>query len=394
LGGAPDLVDESVERLDRRAFAPVLDALGQQGSVGLLPTPALICDVAALDANIGRLQTLIDAAGLSLRPHAKSHKNRYIAHRQLLAGAVGICCAKVAEAEAMFETRAWRGDVEVLVTSPVASPAVADRVAELARTARVIAAVDDLGALEDLAGALSRSGASIGVVCDVDVGLARTGVTSADGALQIAARSSELAPLRFLGLQGYAGHAQHVAPRSERARAVSDAAGVLAATREALEHAGYACSIVTGGGTGSWMVDAADGVLSEIQAGSYVFMDREYRDALAGDPEDCFAQSLFVLTTVISANQRDFVTVDAGLKAMATDAGPAAVADGAGTYAFFGDEQGLVTRSDESVLARGTRLRLVPPHCDPTVNLYDHLWLVDGDRVVGLSGVVARGRSY
>jgi D-serine deaminase-like pyridoxal phosphate-dependent protein len=393
VGDSDELVDDSVGLLDRRAFGAVLDALGEAGSLELLPTPALICELAVLDENISRLQSLMNAAGLALRPHAKSHKSAFVARRQLDAGAVGICCAKVSEAEALVGPLSGHSRPEILLTSPVATPAMSERVAALARDALVVAAVDDAEALATLADAASRADATIGVVCDVDVGLGRTGVATASDAVEIATEAARRDTLRFVGLQGYAGHAQHASPRDARGRAAAESAARLDDARVAVEGAGLAPDLLTGGGTGTWMMDQADGVITEIQAGSYVFMDREYRDAIGGDPEDCFGQSLFVLATVISANQKDFVTVDAGLKSMATDAGPPVLGDMAGTYAFFGDEQGLVTRGDVE-LRRGSRLRLVPPHCDPTVNLYDHMWLVNGDRVLGVAAVTARGRSY
>jgi D-serine deaminase-like pyridoxal phosphate-dependent protein len=336
----------------------------------------------------------MDAAGLLLRPHTKSHKSAFVATRQLDAGATGICCAKPSEAEALVTALLDERRLDVLLTSPIATTATAGRVARLALDAEVTVAVDDVEALTSLSEAATSVGSTVAVVGDVDVGLGRTGVVDASSAARIAARANELPSLRFAGLQGYAGHVQHVAPRASRGAANSAATAKLGAARDEVQAAGLTIDVLTGGGTGSWILDEADGVISEIQAGSYVFMDREYRDALDGDPEDCFAQSLYVLTTVISANQRDFVTVDAGLKSMATDAGPAVVRGGGGTYAFFGDEQGLVTRSEDVALARGSRLMLVPPHCDPTVNLYDHMWLVEGDRVLGVCGVVARGRSY
>ena len=141
-------------------------------------------------------------------------------------------------------------------------------------------------------------------------------------------------------------------------------------------------------------LDVEIGLLNELQPGSYVFMDREYRDALGEDPEGRFAQSLTLLTSVISVNHEDYVTVDAGLKSMATDAGLPTVLghEPKATYQFFGDEQGMVTYPGHS-LRRGERLELVPPHCDPTVDRYDVVWLVHDDVVVDVIDITARGRS-
>jgi D-serine deaminase-like pyridoxal phosphate-dependent protein len=162
-----------------------------------------------------------------------------------------------------------------------------------------------------------------------------------------------------------------------------------------LESNGFGVPLRTGGGTGTAAIDIELGVLNELQPGSYVFMDREYRDALERDPEGRFDQSLTIVTTVISANQCEFVTVDAGLKSMATDAGSPLVVghEGESTFAFFGDEQGLVTNGPDHAFGRGDRLELVPPHCDPTVDRYDFMWLVRGDVVLGVADVDARGCS-
>ena len=154
------------------------------------------------------------------------------------------------------------------------------------------------------------------------------------------------------------------------------------------------CRFAAGGGTGTLGLDLEIGVLNELQPGSYVFMDREYRDALGEDPEGRFAQSLTLVTTVISANHDGYVSVDAGLKAMATDAGaPSVLGHESATYQFFGDEQGMVTHPPDHQFRRGERLELVPPHCDPTVDRYDVIWLVHDDVIVDVIDVSARGRS-
>ena len=268
------------------------------------------------------------------------------------------------------------------------------RLAALARRCELAVSVDHVDGVAELAAATS-GGAPVTVLCDVDVGLGRTGVVGPRAALAVAAAAERAPSLTFGGVQGYAGHAQHISGRDARRREVAAAAERLAIVVDALEAAGHEVRVRTGGGTGTALLDIEAGLLDELQVGSYVFMDREYADALGSDPEAAFAQSLTLATTVVSANQHGFVTVDAGLKSMATDAGPAGVPDHPGaTYAFFGDEQGLVTTTADFTPTRGDRLRLVPPHCDPTVDRYDRLWLTRGDAVVGVAPVTARGRSY
>ena len=388
--------DQTTAHGDDPAFAPVLAQLGRPGSVDLVPTPALLCDLDLLEENIQAMQRAADAAGVALRPHTKSHKSAAIARMQLDAGAAGLCVAKLSEAEALVPALGIDGapPLSVLVTSPLGAAGPARRAAALARRCHLALVVDHVDGVTELAAAVA-GGAPVSVLCDVDVGLGRTGVTGPGDALEIADLVASAPSLRFSGVQGYAGHAQHVAGRDLRRRAADAAADRLAVVIDALGSAGHDVAIRTGGGTGTGLLDIERGVLNELQVGSYVFMDREYRDALASDPEAAFAQSLTLATSVISTNQSGFVTVDAGLKAMATDAGvPTVVDHRLCRYAFFGDEQGLVTVADGWRPRRGERLRLVPPHCDPTVDRHDWIWLTRADVVVDRVPVTARGRSY
>jgi D-serine deaminase-like pyridoxal phosphate-dependent protein len=380
----------------QRDQGTVFDRPGEPRTRGSIPTPALICDLGLLLENIRRMSQLTRSAGVALRPHVKSHKSAYIARHQLDSGAVGLSFAKLAEAEVVVERLAEdEVPVSVLLTSPIVGSASAERAAHLARRCELIVVVDHVDGVNELDLALATSDAGISVVCDVDVGLGRTGVTGPESALEVVERIERSPRLHFAGVQGYGGHLQHLAGRDQRREATIESNSRLASVIDVLEAAGHPVTLRTGGGTGTSGIDLELGILNELQAGSYVFMDREYRDALGADEEGRFAQSLTIATTVISANQSGFVTVDAGLKSMATDAGPPAVLgrEDAVSYHFFGDEHGLVTNPTNGRFIRGDRLELVPPHCDPTVDRYDDLWLVDGDVVVGVVEVTARGCS-
>lgn len=382
--------------VDDHAGADRVEACGEPGSRDLVPTPGLVCDLELLHENVTAMARSMAADGLRLRPHAKSHKSAFVAALQLEYGAVGIACAKVAEAEALVDRLGARADgapLDVLITSPLGGPRPAARVADLAGRCDLAAVVDRVGAVDELAEATRRAGSSLTIFCDVDVGLGRTGVAGPEGALVIVRALTRHAHLRFGGLQGYAGHIQHTSSRPERRDGARLAGERLAAVGEALRAEGHVVPVRSGGGTGTAAMEAELGALDEIQAGSYVFMDREYRDALSGDPEGRFAQSLTIATTVISANQPGFVTVDAGLKAMATDAGPPTVVGRDSEYAFFGDEHGMVTDGSAGRLRPGDRVSLVPPHCDPTVDRYDRIWLVEDDVLFGWTPVDARGCS-
>jgi len=363
-----------------------------------IPTPALVCDLDRLTTNIARMSALANAAGVALRPHVKSHKSAFIAQRQLEGGASGLACAKISEAEvlvARLGLNGYRAPVSVLITSPVVGPAAAGRIASLAARCDLAVVVDHPAGVDELAIAATEAGVLVSVLCDVDVGLGRTGVLGPKEALAVVGRIAGSASLSFGGVQGYGGHLQHIEGRDARAAATRLSAQRLRTVVDALESAGHTVSLRTGGGTGTHEIDLEIGLLNELQPGSYVFMDREYRDALRSDPEGHFEQSLTIVTTVISTNQRGFVTVDAGLKAMATDAGSPLVVghEDSTSYEFFGDEHGLVTNDPNGTFARGERLELVPPHCDPTVDRYDRMWLVRGDDVVDLIDIDARGCS-
>ncbi|MGZ3377995.1 MAG: alanine racemase [Phenylobacterium sp.] len=367
-----------------------LDLIGQPGSREQIPTPAAVLDLDAFERNVAKMADRAKAAGLALRPHAKSHKCSAVAHRQIEAGAVGICCAKLAEAEAM----AAAGIGAILVTSPVAGAAQAARAATLARQVadfRIV--VDHPDGAAELAAA---SEGPIQVLIDVDPGMGRSGVHDADQALEVFRAVAAQPNLTLLGVQCYGGHWQHIEGANARAAAVADGMAYLSGVIAALRKAGAKIGVVTGGGTGSFAADAAQGVLTEVQPGSYAFMDRDYRDALKADPGGAFEQALTIAATVISANHPQWVTVDAGLKAFATD-GPLPVAlspkfaDAA--YRFFGDEHGRLMRPDGEVVMRGERVDFVPPHIDPTLDRYDVIHFVRGDVLVEVAPVEARGAS-
>ncbi len=392
---AADVSDGS---LDLRGYDTVLEQLGEPGSRGLIATPALVCDFALLLENIARMADVTRSAGVALRPHVKSHKSAFIARRQLEAGAAGLSCAKLAEAEVIVECLRDDGygrPFSVLLTSPLVGRAAAHRAANLAARCDLIAVVDHPDGVDELAAAVEAAGTELSLLCDVDVGLGRTGVTGATEAIALVERIDRCDRLHFKGVQGYGGQLQHIVGRESRRTATVESARKLRVVVDAIEALGFPVHLRTGGGTGTAVIDMDIGLLNELQAGSYVFMDREYRDALGSDPEGRFAQSLTIATTVISANQEGFVTVDAGLKAMATDAGAPLVVghESDVEYHFFGDEHGLVTNDATNPFQRGDRLELVPPHCDPTVDRYDAIWLVANDVVVGVMDVAARGCS-
>ncbi|MEQ9144042.1 MAG: DSD1 family PLP-dependent enzyme [Parvibaculaceae bacterium] len=371
--------------------------VGTPGSRARMATPALVIDLPAFEANLSKMAAHCAASGLTLRPHAKTHKCAEIARRQIAAGAVGICCAKLGEAEALGA----EGIGSILLTSPVVTPFAIERLMALnAALDDLIVAVDNPENAATLSEAGEQAGKPLQVVMDLDIGLHRTGIRPGDDALALARQIEESPYLRFKGLQAYGGHLMHIEGFAERREKSLAAMAELAAMRDRLAADGIACEILTGGGTGTFDIDPEAQVLTELQGGSYIFMDKQYNDVGGRDGTslaDAFQTSLFVQMSVVSNNTPKLATTDAGFKSFSTDADPPVLADGApedASFFFFGDEQGgVLLSSANEKLALGTVLTAVTPHCDPTVNLYDAYHVVEGDRLVAIWPIEARGKS-
>jgi 3-hydroxy-D-aspartate aldolase len=368
--------------------------IGQQGSRASLNTPVLVVDLDILQANIARMAAFARASGLALRPHAKTHKSNHISRLQVEAGAAGICCAKIGEAEAI----ANGGGVDsILITSPVVTPQAIERLIRLnAKLGDLRVVVDHPDNAAALAHAAAGAGKALKVLVDVDPGLRRTGVSSPEAAVALAHAIKEAPSLGYIGVQFYCGREQHVPSFEERLEKITRRFDYLKTVLASLAKAGAPAAVVTGGGTGTHVIDAEVGVLTELQAGSYVFMDRQYLDCdISGPGAEPFATSLFIDCSVISANTEGMATVDAGFKAMATDGGLPAIHSGAppdSSFLFMGDEHGAI-KTETGAFKLGDRIVLTAPHCDPTVNLYDAYHVVQGNTLVAIWPVSARGRS-
>jgi 3-hydroxy-D-aspartate aldolase len=367
--------------------------IGRQGSRADLNTPVLVLDVGALDRNIAAMAALVAGHGVALRPHAKTHKSVDIARRQIAAGAVGVCCAKIGEAEVLADG----GVTGILITSPVAAPAAIDRLAALAATAQgLMAVVDHPGVAGRIDAALAAAGTRLDVIIDIDPGIARTGVASAEAAVALARTIAASPNLEYRGAQFYCGSQQHIESYADRRAAIVERTAYLQEVIAALSAAGFAPGIVTGSGTGTHRIDLDLGVFTELQAGSYVFMDKQYLDCeIADGGEAPFEVSLSVDARVVSANHGGLVTIDSGYKSLSTDGGVAVVQRGAPETAFFafmGDEHAaLIAPGIGTGLQPGDPVSLTVPHCDPTVNLYDSYHVVAGDTLVDIWPVSARG---
>jgi D-serine deaminase-like pyridoxal phosphate-dependent protein len=366
--------------------------INQQGGRRSLNTPVLVIDLDAFEQNVATMAAFAKASGVRLRPHAKTHKCAEIARRQVAAGAVGVCCAKLGEAEEM----AAGGIGGILITSPVVSEPAIKRLAALnGRIGGLQVVVDNPDNARALAAAMG-AGKPLDVLIDVDPGIRRTGVASAEAAVDLAKVIAGLPQLNLVGVQYYCGRQQHIESYAERRTEIVDRTDYLRGVIGALAGAGFAPGIVTGGGTGTHRIDVELGLLNELQTGSYVFMDRQYNECdISGEGTPGFATSLLIDARVVSANTPGLGTIDAGFKAMATDGGPPTVLAGApagAPYHFMGDEHGLVLFGDTSPPV-GSIVTLAVPHCDPTVNLYDFFHVVRGDTLVDLWPIEGRGRS-
>ena len=364
------------------------DLIGVPGGRARLATPALVIDLDALERNLATMTAHAARCGIALRPHAKTHKSAEIARRQIAAGALGVCCAKLGEAEALADA----GIGSLLITSPVVTERGMARLTALnARVPELMAVCDNAGAAARLAAAATASGKPLKLLIDIDPGLGRTGIAPSD-AEPLVRQVAQADGLVYAGLQCYAGQVQHIESASDRRDASLSALKELSALCDRLAAAELKPAIVSGGGTGTFDIDPGAGVLTELQVGSYVFMDRQYNEVWSRPP---FETSLYVQTTVISANRAGLATTDAGFKAFATDAGAPVIASGApegAAYFYFGDEQGGVIYAGEP-LAIGQTITCAVPHCDPTVNLYDCFHVVRGETLVEIWPIEGRGRS-
>ncbi len=345
-------------------------------AVGAIDTPALVIDLDAMERNLATMAAFARQHQVRLRPHAKMHKSATLARLQMAAGAVGVCVQKTAEAEAL----AAHGVSNIYISNQVIAPAKLKRVVALAQqlaalNGQLAIAVDSLEGITRLAAAAHGLSVHLHVLVEIDVGQARCGVHPGPAAVALVQTIARHPQLQFAGLQAYHGRAQHFRTLAERRTAIEQVVSDVRRTVAALQAAGHAVPLVTGAGSGTFLLEAASGVYGELQAGSYLFMDRDYASNEPDPAQPQFEHALFVKSQVISACASHAV-VDAGHKSHAIDSGLPAVHGRALDYANGGDEHGIVR--GKPLPALGETVWLIPGHCDPTVNLHDHLIGVRG----------------
>lgn len=361
-----------------------------------LDTPCLTIDIDVLEQNLAKMQATARTAGKNLRPHAKTHKCSILAKKQIQAGAIGACTAKVSEAEVLTDA----GVQGILITGPLVTvPKIGRLLAILQKDPTVMVVVDHPDNVRRLDEALQAQNLPLGVLLDLDVGLGRTGV-SPEAAPELAGHILRSKKLQLRGIQAYAGQVQHIAKFEERKRASHEYLQRAADLFGKLKETAATCTIFSGAGTGTFDIDIEIAELTELQVGSYAVMDAEYLNV--GSKSDpgrfaAFPPALTLLTSVVSVNQDHFVTVDAGLKTLYKHGGiPWVVSQGYSGLKFdwFGDEYGkLVRDSDDNLPELGSVLELVTSHCDPTINQFDCFYITRGDKVIDTWPIDLRGKS-
>ena len=357
-------------------------------------TPALLLDLDAFEFNIQLMAGFAKKFGINHRPHAKTHKSPVVAQKQIAAGAVGQCCQKVAEAEILVAG----GVSDVLVSNQIVGRRKLDRLAGLARNANISVCVDDQDNINQINAAAKRFNATIDVLVEIDIGAGRCGVVPGKAAVELAQIIAKNSNLTFGGLQAYQGRAQHIRGFGERKIAIEKAGKLVQETIHLLSEAGLECRLVTGAGTGTFQFEADSGIWNELQAGSYCFMDADYGLNLneTGEFINTFRNSLFIWSTIMSHPTKDRAVVDAGHKATSIESGLPLVADLKDVkYVSASDEHGsLVLGRDSIDLKIGQKIRLIPGHCDPTVNLHDWYIGIRNGMVEAIWPVEARGAAF
>ena len=361
-----------------------------------IQTPCLVLDLDALERNITRMGEWAKGHGVRHRVHGKMHKSVDVALLQeRLGGACGVCCQKVSEAEVF----ARGGVLDVLVSNQVRDPAKIDRLARIPRLgARAICCVDDLENVAELSAAAVKHGTQIECLVEIDCGAGRCGVTETS-AVTVIAKAIDAAPgLKFSGIQAYQGAMQHLENYEDRKAKIDVAVELVRDAVDTLAAEGLECTIVGGGGTGSYYFEGTSGVYNELQCGSYAFMDADYGRILDQDgnriDQGEWENALFILTSVMSRAKADRAICDAGLKAQSVDSGlPVIFGRDDVEYVKCSDEHGVIA-DPQGALRVNEKLRLVPGHCDPTCNVHDWYVGVRGGKVETVWPVSARGKAY
>ena len=352
-----------------------------------IDTPALLIDLDVFEANIRTMADFFKTVNAELRPHAKTHKTPIIAHKQLEAGAIGITCAKLGEAEAMVHA----GIRDVLIANQVVGSQKIARLINLAKNSEIMVAVDDADNVDQLSAAAEAKGVTLRVLIEVSTGMGRCGAMPGEPTLTLAQHILKSKGLKFEGLMGYEGHTVARPDLIERKIETGKAVELLIDTKHFLEDNGIAVGIMSGGGTGTHAITGSYPEMTEIQAGSYVFMDSTYHNVEGvGERFPC---SLTLLTTVVSRPEPTRVIVDSGMKVLTKEFGiPQPLAEGL-EMRGLSEEHGTMDAEPSVDLKPGDKVEILPSHCCTTVNLHDRYYGVRNSIVESVWEIAARGKS-
>lgn len=350
-----------------------------------LDTPALLIDLDIMESNIAKMAAYFRSVDAELRPHSKTHKTPIIAHKQIEAGAIGITCAKLGEAEVLVAA----GIKDILIANEIVPPQKIVRLANLAKHADMMVAVDNPENIEDLSEAVQANGANLRVLVEVDTGMKRCGVSPGEPALMLAQKVIQAKNLTFAGIMGYEGHTVATPDFEERKYETEKSLNLLIDTKELIEQNGIEIGIVSGGGTGTYNITGKFPGMTEVQAGSYVLMDSFYSNVL--DDFDC---ALTVLSTIISRPRRDGAITDAGMKTMTKEFGLPIAKDMDGVeLTGLSEEHGKMILSSSSMNLRpGDTIEFIPSHGCTTINLHDKFYGIRNGKLESVWDIAGRGK--
>ena len=352
-----------------------------------LDTPALCLDLGVVESNIRRMAGYFQDGPVRLRPHTKTHKSPVLAHMQVAAGAIGITCAKLGEAEVMAEA----GLKDILIANQIVGAGKIARLVNLAALTEVMVAVDDAANVEELDRAARAAGVTLRILVEVNIGMNRCGVVPGQPVHDLACRVAVAPGLRFEGLMGYEGHTVFIRDPEERRRKTEESLAGLVKSADLVRSAGIPVRIVSSGGTGTCFITGRYPGITELQVGSYITMDAQYREEVGMD----FAYGLTVMSTVVSAPTPDRAECDAGLKTITQDFGLPRVIDPPGwELAGLAEEHGHLHRLDGPPLRPGDKVEIVPNHGCTTINLHDEYWVIRDGVLAAVWPIAGRGKVY
>jgi D-serine deaminase-like pyridoxal phosphate-dependent protein len=342
-------------------------------------------DLDLMESNIARMAEFFSNVGANLRPHTKTHKTPIIAHKQINAGAIGVTCAKLGEAEVMVNS----GIKHILIANEIITPFKIEKLLCLARHAEIIVAVDNEENVEHLSNSAYDKGVNLKVLVEVDIGMKRCGVAPGEPALELANKIEKSKNLTFAGLMGYEGHTVTIPDFSQRKYETEKSVNLLIETKDLIERNGLHVEIMSGGGTGTYNITGKYPEMTEIQAGSYVVMDAYYKNVV--NEFDC---ALTVLSSVISKPQKDVAIIDAGMKTVTKDFGLPLVKGIKGVeLASLSEEHGNLDIGESIIdLKRGDKVELIPTHCCTTINLHDKFYGIRNGRLETIWDIAGRGK--